>query len=210
MLALFAVLWFPCQQTSHNNTLSPRRSQPPGGSANSTFAGGNAKRSGGGGAGKRARQDAVDGLTEPGDHNGEYQPSRLERVATAATKQCLREHTLRLHAPQTVQGFTQALRGSEPEHAPPRVLLAVAGAPPLHQVLAISRRPTADAGLADGRPAQQQSTWLLVGPEGDWTPEELRLLVEGAGAEPVGLGSNRLRTETAAIALLAAASLLGS
>ena len=44
---------------------------------------------------------------------------------------------------------------------------------------------------------------LLVGPEGDWTPAELQALV-AAGARPVGLGSLRLRTETAAIALLAA------
>ncbi len=47
---------------------------------------------------------------------------------------------------------------------------------------------------------------LLVGPEGDFTDEELEVLRE-AGARPVGLGSNRLRTETAALALLATAVL---
>lgn len=54
---------------------------------------------------------------------------------------------------------------------------------------------------------QQSGGMLLVGPEGDWTPEELQMLA-GAGARPVGLGRNRLRTETAAIALLAAATLM--
>ena len=49
---------------------------------------------------------------------------------------------------------------------------------------------------------------LLVGPEGDFTDEELQQLSE-AGALPVGLGSNRLRTETAALALLATAVLSG-
>eukprot|EP00198_Chlamydomonas_reinhardtii_P013936 XP_001703273.1 hypothetical protein CHLREDRAFT_205517 [Chlamydomonas reinhardtii] len=44
---------------------------------------------------------------------------------------------------------------------------------------------------------------LFVGPEGDFTPAELAALVE-AGAQPVGLGVNRLRTETAAIGLLSA------
>eukprot|EP00983_Pelagomonas_calceolata_P024187 760866-Pelagomonas_calceolata.AAC.3 len=46
---------------------------------------------------------------------------------------------------------------------------------------------------------------LLVGPEGDWTAEELVTMVD-AGASPVGLGPLRLRTETAAISLLAATS----
>lgn len=41
-----------------------------------------------------------------------------------------------------------------------------------------------------------------MGPEGDFTPEELQLLLE-AGARPVGLGTLRLRAETAAIAMLA-------
>ena len=42
---------------------------------------------------------------------------------------------------------------------------------------------------------------LLVGPEGDFTREELDRLQE-AGARMVGLGPNRLRVETAAMALL--------
>jgi 16S rRNA (uracil1498-N3)-methyltransferase len=39
---------------------------------------------------------------------------------------------------------------------------------------------------------------LLIGPEGDFTPEEIRAAVE-ANFIPVSLGPNRLRTETAAI-----------
>lgn len=44
---------------------------------------------------------------------------------------------------------------------------------------------------------------LIVGPEGDFTPAEVDSMV-AAGAVPVGLGSLRLRVETAAIGLLAA------
>jgi len=47
---------------------------------------------------------------------------------------------------------------------------------------------------------------LIVGPEGDFTAAELEAMT-AVGALPVGLGSNRLRVETAAVALLAAAGL---
>ena len=46
---------------------------------------------------------------------------------------------------------------------------------------------------------------LVVGPEGDFTPAEVERLLE-AGAVAVGLGPLRLRVETAAVALLAAAT----
>ena len=52
-----------------------------------------------------------------------------------------------------------------------------------------------------------QSCYILIGPEGDFTPEEVSLL-SAAGVLPVGLGPHRLRTETAAIAALSAAVLL--
>ena len=40
---------------------------------------------------------------------------------------------------------------------------------------------------------------LLVGPEGDFSPEEVKMAME-AGYKPVSLGNSRLRTETAALA----------
>lgn len=40
---------------------------------------------------------------------------------------------------------------------------------------------------------------VLIGPEGDFSPEEVQLAVE-AGYTPVSLGSSRLRTETAGLA----------
>lgn len=39
---------------------------------------------------------------------------------------------------------------------------------------------------------------VLIGPEGDFSPEEVRMAIE-AGFRPVSLGSSRLRTETAAL-----------
>lgn len=51
--------------------------------------------------------------------------------------------------------------------------------------------------------------YLLVGPEGDFTTSEVQMMV-AAGVQPVGLGDLRLRTETAALALLTAAMLFES
>lgn len=39
---------------------------------------------------------------------------------------------------------------------------------------------------------------VLIGPEGDFSPEEVKMAIE-AGFRPVSLGSSRLRTETAAL-----------
>lgn len=44
--------------------------------------------------------------------------------------------------------------------------------------------------------------WLLIGPEGDWSPEEIREVL-GRGARTVSLGPTTLRCETAAVAALA-------
>ncbi len=44
----------------------------------------------------------------------------------------------------------------------------------------------------------QSDAVVLIGPEGDFTPEEVKLAIEN-GFIPVSLGNNRLRTETAGI-----------
>ncbi len=89
-------------------------------------------------------------------------------------------------------------------------LVAVAGAPPLATVLGQARSAVAEgrrSGGVERAGAEVPETCVLfVGPEGDFTPAELAALVD-AGALPVGLGANRLRTETAAIGLLAACML---
>lgn len=45
----------------------------------------------------------------------------------------------------------------------------------------------------------EEDVTILVGPEGDFSPEEVELAVK-AGYRPVSLGSSRLRTETAGLA----------
>lgn len=139
------------------------------------------------------------------DGDGEaYSPGRLERVALAATKQCLRTHAMVLQPPTPLKDLLPLAASSQLS------VVGVEGAPPLRSVMdawaaSLNRDGGAPPQRADDGIAAQQRL-LIVGPEGDFTPTELQQLV-AAGARPVGLGSNRLRTETAAIALLAAAGL---
>lgn len=137
----------------------------------------------------------------------------MERISIAATKQCLRPHALKLHAPMHVRDVGDMIKQSD------YALLAEGGAPPIRNVLESITKQRSASEAAAGSDANSTSTSqeqhqqydkariLLVGPEGDWTPEEIEMLV-GAGAYLVGLGRNRLRTETAAIALLSHVMLL--
>ena len=51
------------------------------------------------------------------------------------------------------------------------------------------------------------SVLILIGPEGDFTEEEIRLALKG-GFISATLGENRLRSETAAVAAAAVLKLL--
>ena len=62
--------------------------------------------------------------------------------------------------------------------------------------------PGADAALARKAPPVGPLA-ILIGPEGGWSPAELRLAAH-AGCEPLALGPRVLRTETAGLAALAA------
>ncbi|HTN08114.1 RsmE family RNA methyltransferase [Agriterribacter sp.] len=57
---------------------------------------------------------------------------------------------------------------------------------------------TAKSGLA-GAAALAGDKIVCIGPEGDFTPAEVDMAIQG-GFEPVSLGNTRLRTETAGIA----------
>lgn len=52
-------------------------------------------------------------------------------------------------------------------------------------------------------------TLILIGPEGDFSPSEIRLALD-SGFRPATLGNNRLRTETAALYALTACHVLDS
>ena len=146
-----------------------------------------------------------DGMVDENDKG------RLERVAIAATKQSLRAHGLKIHEPATIERLVEMVKGAD------LALLAAAGGAPALSVLQDLKEDqreeidvTAAAAAQSLTSGAEESTLnggkrmkivMIVGPEGDFTPNEVDVLIK-AGAKPVGLGVNRLRTETAAIALI--------
>lgn len=106
---------------------------------------------------------------------------RMERIMLAALKQCMRS---RLPELLDAQPLAQALRAMP---ADVRLMAHIEGQP-MAEALGIQLRAAS-------------SVALLIGPEGDFAPEELQAAAT-AGFQHVHLGSNRLRSETAAIHLL--------
>ncbi|KAK2664821.1 hypothetical protein Ddye_003395 [Dipteronia dyeriana] len=121
-------------------------------------------------------------LTERSPSISENRVDRLQRVILAASKQCQRLHEMVLSPPVKIDGLLPLVTQSKLS------FVAIAEGTPLVSALTSSRK--------------ESSGLIIVGPEGDFTEKELNMMME-AGATAVGLGSHRLRVETATIALLA-------
>lgn len=102
---------------------------------------------------------------------------RLERIALSAMKQSLQYHLPVLNYQDKLD---QLFASTLPENA---FIAACLDEPPAH--MAVSIEPG-------------KSTAVLIGPEGDFTKEEIAL-AEDHGFQKISLGQNRLRTETAAL-----------
>ena len=114
---------------------------------------------------------------------------RWRRIALEASKQSRRTTIPEIDAP------TPLKPALELELSPLRILLSET-----EQATAL-----AAALAASDRPTGYESVALAIGPEGGWTPEEMKLFVQYEW-QPVTLGPRILRAETAAIAAIAIAS----
>jgi len=112
---------------------------------------------------------------------GAQKAARWDRVARDAARQCGSAWLPRIEAPAAFDAVVARMADA----APVLVAALLPGAPLLRDVL---------AALPD-RP--ERAGWF-VGPEGDFSPDELARLL-AAGARPVGLGGLVLRAETAAL-----------
>lgn len=107
------------------------------------------------------------------------------RVTQSASEQCGRNAIMSVDAPQTLEKWlTQPTQGL-------RLLCHPDGAQDLAQILRAQ--------------PQLQDLTLLIGPEGGWSDKELEQ-AKSSGVQAVRFGPRVLRTETAGLALVAAAS----
>lgn len=113
---------------------------------------------------------------------------RLEKVVESAMKQSLRAFLPTLHPPKPLKEFLEEDRQG---------MLFIAHCQE-EEKTDLKRRMGAD-----------QDVVILIGPEGDFTLDEIKLAYE-RGYSPVSLGEARLRTETAAIMACATVAVINS
>lgn len=110
--------------------------------------------------------------------------SRWRKIALETCKQCGRSRVPAVEEPLDFKNYARGFKNFDLALIP---TLAVPRHPPLGLVL--RKHSTAKRVLG------------LIGPEGDFTREEVKMAI-GGGAEPVSLGKRVLRSETAAVYLM--------
>jgi 16S rRNA (uracil1498-N3)-methyltransferase len=103
---------------------------------------------------------------------------RLNLKAIASMKQCCRSVLTKIHKPKLIEQLTNSSAEYE------RIILADIG----------GKKPV---GMRS-----KESTLVIVGPEGGFTPEEIEMMTSDKRVFSVNLGIRRLRAETAAIVAL--------
>ena len=111
---------------------------------------------------------------------------RLERLVKSAAKQSLKGAIPEVLQPQTVRDFIL----DAPEDAVKMICYCFDG--PKRTVAEVLR------DLSSSAASSAPEIRILIGPEGDFSPEEADLALS-RGWVPVTLGASRLRTETAAL-----------
>ena len=114
-----------------------------------------------------------------------YKTERALRIALSATKQSLKARIPEIAEPLSVKDFLCHSERSEESLQ----LIAYCFEDETHPRQSI--RQILEASSA-------RDITILIGPEGDFSPEEAQLAI-GRGYVPVHLGASRLRTETAAV-----------
>ncbi|MEE3376584.1 MAG: RsmE family RNA methyltransferase [Candidatus Cryptobacteroides sp.] len=128
-----------------------------------------------------------------------YKTERAQRIALSATKQSLKARIPAVWEPLSVKSFLEMANQGDGEVVP--------GGDRASLKLIAYCFEEASAPRISIREALAGFTGtdvtVLIGPEGDFSPEEARLALR-CGYVPVHLGASRLRTETAAVTAAAA------
>jgi 16S rRNA (uracil1498-N3)-methyltransferase len=124
----------------------------------------------------------VDEITPLICHNTEKQsikPARINNIIVSAMKQSLKAYGTRLNDPADFNDFISTVHQG-------------------NKLIAHCNPAFERISIADGC-SKNEDVVILIGPEGDFAAEEIRLATE-RGFRGVHLGKSRLRTETAGIA----------
>ena len=124
------------------------------------------------------------GVVKPRAERLDHQRARWQRIALEAAQQCERWSVPTIDEPATVSQLMTAYD--------------TAGAIKLFLAERSSGASLADIAAGLGA---EQTVLLVVGPEGGWDKEELRLAQE-RGCQAITMGKNILRAETAALAAI--------
>ena len=148
-----------------------------------------------------------------GDHSERkvYKTERALRIALSATKQSLKARIPEIAEPISVKDFIQETPGQAGGDVmadsdwPSLKLIAYCFEDETHPRRSI-REILETPGQGGG---DVKDITILIGPEGDFSPEEAKLALEH-GYIPVHLGPSRLRTETAAVTAVESVYLIKS
>ena len=131
-----------------------------------------------------------------------YKTDRALRIALSATKQSLKSRIPEITEPVSVKDFIQisplaslGRNDNPPCHSEP----AEQAKESLKLIAYCFEGDTKRISIQEALKAYDgNDITILIGPEGDFSPEEARLAID-QGYIPVHLGASRLRTETAAV-----------
>lgn len=127
---------------------------------------------------------------------GIVKTERLEKIMVSAMKQSLKAYLPKLHPLSDFPDFI-----SSQHHFKGQKFIA-------HCYPSLSSKKAGKLHLKQ-RYQSQEDVLILIGPEGDFSVEEIKLALEN-GFEEISLGTSRLRTETAALAACLTIDILNS
>ena len=124
-----------------------------------------------------------------------YKTERAQRIALSATKQSLKARIPEIVEPMSVKDFIRETPGESVMPDSDRASLKLIAY--CFEDPSIPRQSIMDVLEMAGQDGLKDIT-ILIGPEGDFSPEEAALALKN-GYQPIHLGPSRLRTETAAV-----------
>lgn len=135
---------------------------------------------------EKATEMGIDGIVPVIGERSErkvFKTERLQRILVSAAKQSLKAKVPAVCAPVSVKEFIQASKERDA----------------LKLIAWCFENEDKRVSIKDAvRAYEGKDIIVMIGPEGDFSPEEAKMAVS-AGFQPVTLGSSRLRTETAAL-----------